>query len=98
MSLEGQHKNNANKNWINKIIGETENILSYQCHCFLAPPPLAPPPSPFNSPTIWFKRAHFAASQNVLFSIKKKKRKKKVVNAEKIHRMEPLSILRKMAQ
>ena len=45
--MEGQHKNNANKNWIIKIIGgETENILSYRCHCLLAPPPLAPPPSP----------------------------------------------------
>ena len=45
--MEGQHKNNANKNWINKIIGgETENILSYWCHCLLVPPLLAPPSSP----------------------------------------------------
>ena len=45
--MEGQHKNNANKNWINKIIGgETENILSYRCRCLLVPPLLAPPPFP----------------------------------------------------
>ena len=91
--MEGQHKNNANKNWINKIIGgETEYILSYRYHCLLTPPPLAPPPSPL-IPQLFGSSVPILQLAECPIQYKKKK-----VNAEKICRMEPLSILQKMAQ
>ena len=88
-------QNNANKNWINKLIGgETKNISSYRYHYLLTPPPLAPPPSPLIAQL-------FGPNVPVLRQAERPiwyKRKKKAVNAEKICKMEPLSILRKMAQ
>ena len=99
--MEGQHKNNANKNWINKIIGgETENILSYRCRCLLVPPLLAPPPSPLIPQLFGLSVPILQLAERPIQYKKKEKEKKekKAVNAEKIRRMEPLSILQKMAQ